>query len=53
MSIEIIKSGFISQVIDRVNLNLPGANAKTISASEKKYAAATFSVNGKDVRAKK
>jgi hypothetical protein len=33
VSIEIVKNGFINQVIDAVTLNLPGLNSKTITAS--------------------
>lgn len=33
VAVQIVKSGFINQVIDTVNLSLPGANSRTITAS--------------------
>lgn len=42
MSLEIVKFGLINHVVDTVNITLPGVNAKTITAAEKKYAAVGF-----------
>jgi len=46
IAVQIVKSGFINQVVDTVNLSLPGANSRTITASEKKFAIASFASNG-------
>lgn len=50
IKVEIIKSGFINQVIDTINLSLPGNNAKTLTSAEQKFAGATFASNGKEFR---
>ncbi len=33
VAVQVIKSGFINQVIDTVTITLPGANSKTITSS--------------------
>jgi hypothetical protein len=53
IAVQIVKSSFINQVVDTVSLALPGANSKTITASEKKFAMANFALNGKETRNKK
>lgn len=52
LKVEVIKSGFINQVIDTIYLAIPGINAKSLTSSEKRYAATSFALNGKDYRRK-
>jgi len=39
-------------MIDTIYLAVPGNNANSLTSSEKRYAATTFSLNGKDFRKK-
>lgn len=52
MKVEVIKSGYINQVIDTIYLSVPGVNAKTLTSAEKRYAASSFAMNGKEYRKK-
>jgi hypothetical protein len=52
LKVEVVKNGFIDQVVDVIYLAVPGVKAKTLTSSEKKYAATMFSQNGKDFRRK-
>ena len=50
IQVEILKSGIINKTIDIISLALPGINAKTITASEQRYAGAVFALNGSKTR---
>jgi len=50
LKVEVIKSGFINQIVDTIYLPVPGINAKSITSTEKKYAASSFASNGRDYR---
>lgn len=52
LKVEVIKSGFINEVIDTIFIGVPGVNAKSLTSSEKRYAATSFSLNGQDFRKK-
>jgi hypothetical protein len=45
-----LKVGIINRTIDTINLALPGVNSKTITASERRFAGASFSSNGHKAR---
>ena len=52
LKVDIIKSGYINQVIDTIYLSVPGVNAKTLTSAEKRYAASSFALHGKEYRKK-
>ena len=47
LKVEIIKGAFINQVVDVIYLAVPGVKANSLTASEKRYAATNFAVNGR------
>ena len=52
LKVEVVKSGFINQVIDTIYIPIPGVNAKSLTSSEKRYASTSFALNGKEYRKK-
>lgn len=52
IKVEVVKSGLINQVIDTIYLAVPGLNAKSLTSSEKRFAATSFCLNGKEFRKK-
>lgn len=50
--LEIVQSGFIDTVIDRVKIKLPGEHANTLTSSERLLVYQEFSSNGDKVRRK-